>query len=147
METRKDWIAILTFCMLMFTTIGTSIYKYSTINSKVEGMILDIGEITSDLSNQIEIDKQIVIIESDMKHLQGTTKLHTVKIDGLTTRTNEVQQQAALVNLVVEYLNSTLSKVNDTLDKLNDTVIIVNGDLKSIQKDVDELKRQSHNEH
>lgn len=145
MPEKKDWIAMLTFIVLISTTLGTTIYNYSTVNSKVESISIEIEKRAKKIDQLNAVSEEVIRLQGNVSSNTRLLEISTSKLDSLKDTTNDMKQKAATLSVIVESLDGTLTKVNDTLERINNTVIIVNSELKTIKKDVEELKEESQN--
>lgn len=143
---KKDLISLVSLMILIVTTLGSTIYNYSTVNSKVEHINNELSDRKVYISKYGELDKEVGLIKSEVSRNGSDLINNEIKIIQISDRINGMQQQSATISVIVEALNDTLHKVNGTLEKLNNTVIIVNSDLKSLQEDVKELKEEKSND-
>lgn len=142
---KKNLIATLMFCFVVSSFVGSSIFSYSTLNSKVAAVELELNKRSKNIENQILIDKRLSALENKVLLKFEVIDDINKNIEILSRQSHDFKSQNVVMNNAVVALNNTLDKMNQTLDKLNETVIIVSQDVSHLKNEVDDIKKEVRN--
>ena len=115
-----DWIkqnlmATVTFLFVILSFVGSQVFSYSTLKSKVSQVEEDIDKYETNIEKQIDMEKRISSLEgSSLIKLKRIDNLDR-DVDNLSQQSQDFKAQSMVVNQAVVTLNGTLDKMNNTL--------------------------------